>query len=84
MKGLIFGGAYIWREICVSKSARLILEGTFASQIKFRQLIVGRKFVSVICRKVLLKLALRTSTFLKRSHASSLFIIMDQGNLSQE
>ena len=34
LKGLIFGRAYIWREVCVSKSARLILEGTFASQIR--------------------------------------------------
>ena len=48
LEGLILGRAYVWREICVSKSARLILEGTFASQIRFRQLIVGRKFVLVI------------------------------------
>ena len=31
-EGLIFGGAYIRREVCVSKSARLILGGKFASQ----------------------------------------------------
>ena len=29
---LIFGGSYIRREICVSKSVRLILGGKFASQ----------------------------------------------------
>lgn len=28
----IFGGAHIWREICITKSARLILEGKFAPQ----------------------------------------------------
>ena len=39
-----------------------------------RHLIVERKFVSVICRKFLLKLALRTKAFLKRSHASTLSI----------
>ena len=42
LEGLIFGGAYIRREICVLKLARLIL---------------GRKFMSVICTKLLLKLA---------------------------
>ena len=31
-EGLIFGGAYIRRELCVSKSVRLILGGKFASQ----------------------------------------------------
>ena len=36
-QGLIFGRAYIWRglhwrEICVSKSARVILGGKFSSQ----------------------------------------------------
>ena len=31
-RGLIFGGAYIRKELCVSKSARLILGGKFASQ----------------------------------------------------
>ena len=28
----MLGGAYIRREVCVSKSARLILGGKFASQ----------------------------------------------------
>ena len=32
MEGLLFGGPYIRREICVSKSVRLILGGKFASQ----------------------------------------------------
>ena len=31
-EGLIFGGAYIRREVCISKLARLILGGKFASQ----------------------------------------------------
>ena len=31
-EGLIFGGPYKRREVCVSKSARLILGGKFASQ----------------------------------------------------
>ena len=32
LEGLIFGGANKRREVCVSKSARLILGGRFASQ----------------------------------------------------
>ena len=32
LEGLIFGGAYMRREMCVTKSARLILGGKFASQ----------------------------------------------------
>ena len=74
MKGLIFGGAYIRRENCVSKSTRLIFGRKFASQNRLDLLIVGRKCMSVICRKISLKLALRTYTFLKRSHASTLSI----------
>ena len=31
-EGLSFGGAYMGREICVSKSARLILGGKYSSQ----------------------------------------------------
>ena len=31
-EALIFGGAYMWREICIQKSARLILGGKFTSQ----------------------------------------------------
>ena len=27
----LLGGAYLWREICVKKSARLLLGGKFAS-----------------------------------------------------
>ena len=51
---------------CVSKSASLIFKGKFTSQNRLGYLIVqivGRKFMSdsVICRKFLLKLALRTS-----------------------
>ena len=65
-EGLIFERAYIrrglhTRENCVSKSAiGLILGRKFASQNRLDLLIVGRKCMSVICRKVLLKLALRT------------------------
>ena len=57
-EGLIFGGAYIRREICVLKSSTLILGGKFGSQNRLGSLIVGRKFLSVICRKIFLKLAL--------------------------
>ena len=60
LEGLIFGGAYIRREVCVSKSARLILGGKFASQSRLGLHIVERKFMSVVCRKFLMKLALRT------------------------
>ena len=45
---------------CISKSARLILGGKFASYNRLGQLLVGRKFMSVICRTFLLRLALRT------------------------
>ena len=60
LEGLIFGGAEIRREICVSNSARLLLEGKFTSQNRLGYLIVYRKFMSVICTKFLLKLALTT------------------------
>ena len=60
LEGLIFGGAYKRREVCVSKAARLILGGKFASQNQLGQLKVRRIFMSVVCRKFLLKLALRT------------------------
>ena len=46
-QGLIFGGAYIWRDICLSKSARLILGGKS----------IG---LAYSWKEVLLKLALRT------------------------
>ena len=59
-EGLIFGEAYIRKKNCISKSARLTLGGKFASQNRLGQLIVGMKFKSATCRKVLLKLALRT------------------------
>ena len=60
LRGLIFGGDYVRREIFVSKLARLILGGKFTFQYRLGWLIVGRKVMSVICRKFLLKLALRT------------------------
>ena len=47
MEGLIFGGAYIRRELCVSKSVRLILGRKFASQNRLGELIVERKFIYV-------------------------------------
>ena len=51
--------------------------------------------MSAICRKILLKLALRMQTFVKRSHASTVqqvriievrlyFVYVDQGNPSQD
>ena len=63
-KGLIFGGAYVWRE-------------TLRFKIGYANLyiyIVGRNFMSAICRKVLLKLAFRMQTFVKCNHASTLSI----------
>ena len=50
--GLIFGGGYVWREICVTKLARLILGVKCASQNRLGYLIVGRKFMSVILHEV--------------------------------
>ena len=47
----MLGGACIWREPCVSKSARLILGGKFASEKRLGWLIVERKFMSVILQK---------------------------------
>ena len=32
LEGHIFRGAYVQREICISKSARFLLGGKFASQ----------------------------------------------------
>ena len=50
-------------KLCVSKLARL----TYIY-------IVGRNFMSAICRKVLLKLAFRMQTFVKCNDASTLSI----------
>ena len=46
LRGLFFGEAYKLKEICISKLARLILGGKYASQSPSGQLVVGRKFVS--------------------------------------
>ena len=43
MEELIFGGAYKRRETLVSKSARFIFGGKFASQNRLGYLMVGRK-----------------------------------------
>ena len=70
-EGLIFGGAYIRREVCVSKSARLILAG------KSTGLAYSWK---EICVSNLPKLKVLTGTRLedvnlsKRPHASLLTI----------
>ena len=64
LEGLIFGGKIAFQN-------RL---GLFVSQNRLGYLIVGRKFISVICRTVLLNLTLRTYTFLKRSNASTLSV----------
>ena len=42
------------------KIARLIMGGKYASQNPLGWLIVRKKFISVICSKILLNLALRT------------------------
>ena len=50
LEGPIFGGAYIRREVCVSKSARLILGGKFASQNRLGKLIQGVSKVRSDCK----------------------------------
>ena len=50
--GLIFGGGYVWREICVTKLARLIPGVKRASQNRLGYLMVGRKFMSVILHEI--------------------------------
>ena len=52
--------------------------GTLASQNRLGQIIVGNKFMPVICTKVLLKLAMGTKVFLKLSHASTLAIWIEE------
>ena len=52
--------------------------GTFASQNRLGQIIVGNRFMSVISTKVLLKLAMGTKVFLKLSHASTLAIWIEE------
>ena len=51
-EGLILGGACIWRKVCISKSARLILGGKLVSENRLGWLIVERKFMPVILQKV--------------------------------
>ena len=86
MEGLIFGGAYIQRALYTYKGKfafqnRLSLnwEGNMHLKIHWVSLyisiIVGRKFISVICSTFLLKLALRTWIFLKLSLASTLCLV---------
>ena len=55
LEGLINGGKFAFQN-----RLGLYLEGNLRLKIDWASLIVERKFMSVICRKFLLKLALRT------------------------
>ena len=64
-EGRFFGGTYTKRNICVTKSARLMLGGIFMSQKRYGLAYcdlstVGKKFRSEFCTTFLLKLSLRT------------------------
>ena len=72
LERLVFRGAYIRMENCVSKSAQAYTWREICVVNRLEQLIVGRKFMSVVYRKDLLKLASRTQTLQKRSHAGIL------------
>ena len=52
MEELIFGGVYKRRETLVSKSARFIFGGKFASQNRLGYLMVGRKIYVSNLQKV--------------------------------
>ena len=79
----MLGGACIWREPCVSKSARLILGGKFASEKRLGWLIVERKFMSVILQKVFTETNLEDIDHSK-TQPFKYFVYMDRGNQSQE
>ena len=79
----MLGGACIWREPCVSKSARLILGGKFASEKRLGWLIVERKFMSVILQKVFTETSLEDIDHSK-TQPFKYFVYMDRGNQSQE
>ena len=82
MEGLIFGGAEIRREICVSNSARLLLEGKFTSQNRLGYLIVYRKFVSNL-HKVFTETRL-DDVDLAKSQPCKYLVYMERGIPSQE
>ena len=46
--------------------------------------VVERKFMSVICRKCLLKLALKTYIFLQLINHASIFVYMDRGTATAD
>ena len=79
----MLGGACIWREPCVSKSARLILGGKFASEKRLGWLIVERKFMSVILQKDFTDTNLE-DVDLSKTQPFKYFVYMDRGNQSQE
>ena len=83
MKGLILEGACIWREVCVSKSAKLILRGKFVFENRLGWLIVERKFMSVILQKVFTETSLEDIDHSK-TQPFKYFVYMDRGNQSQE
>ena len=79
----MLGGACIWREPCVSKSARLILGGKFASEKRLGWLIVERKFMSVILQKDFTDTNLE-DVDLSKTQPFKYFVYMDRGNQNQE
>ena len=71
------------REVLVSKSARLILGGKFASQNRLDQLIVGRKIYVSNLQKGFTETRLEDVDLCK-TQPCKYFVYMDQGNPSQE
>ena len=83
LQGVIFGGANKRREVCVSKSARLILGGKFASQNRLGLFIVEKIFVSNL-EKVLTETRAFEDVDLSKKGPYKYFVHMDRGNQDQE
>ena len=83
MEGLIFRGSYKPKELFISKSARLILGGKFASQNRLGLFIVEKIFVSNL-EKVLTETRAFEDVDLSKKGPYKYFVHMDRGNQDQE
>ena len=78
MEGPVLGRDYLRREICVSKSARLVLGGIFTSQNRLGLLMVRSKLYQLFAETSL------ENVDLTETKPCLYFVYMERGNPSQE
>ena len=71
-EGLIFGGGYLWREICVSKSIGLAFEGNWPFLLYFSLYILGQ-FPSTSPRGAYIRRGDLTEGFLRYEFGALIF-----------